>query len=186
MRSKQTCRASLRRLRRSLSEGTRREAEARIFENLEALRTEQLALRIGVYAALGSEVSVWRWAQHIYEATGLCAWPIVTRDTLHFCWASPRDLKLGFRGIREPDHTAERAELATLDMLVVPGLGFSSNGGRLGQGGGFYDRALTPGRPALVVGVCFEAQLMEDIPMNEYDQPMDYIVTGSRTLHCQP
>ena len=110
----------------------------------------------------------------------------MTQNTLHFCWASPKDLKRGFRGIREPDHRAERADLASLDMLIVPGLGFGFTGARLGQGGGFYDRALTPGRPALVVGVCFEAQLREDIPMSEHDQRMDYLVTGSRTLHCLP
>ena len=186
MQSKQTHRKALRRLRRGLSERARREAEARIFQNLEVLRAAEGARRVGVYAAVGSEVSVWRWAEHVYRTTGRCAWPIVTQDALHFCWSSPTNLKAGFRGIREPDHEAQRAEVTTLDILVVPGLGFGSRGARLGQGGGFYDRALASGRPTLVVGVCFEAQLREDIPMSEHDQPVDYLVTESRTVCCRP
>jgi 5-formyltetrahydrofolate cyclo-ligase len=64
------------------------------------------------------------------------------------------------------------------DMVVVPGLAFTVDGHRLGQGGGWYDRFL-PRRRAdcTTIGVCFAPQLVDNLPTDEHDVTLDAIVT---------
>lgn len=66
------------------------------------------------------------------------------------------------------------------DVLVVPMVGFDRRGYRLGYGGGFYDRtleALRAKRPTLAVGFAFSAQEMVEVPIDQYDQRLDLLVT---------
>ncbi|WP_281983913.1 5-formyltetrahydrofolate cyclo-ligase [Thalassorhabdomicrobium marinisediminis] len=68
----------------------------------------------------------------------------------------------------------------TPEILIVPLLAFSRAGGRLGYGGGFYDRTLEQLRaqkPTLAVGFAYAAQEMPDLPLEPTDQPLDLIVT---------
>lgn len=65
-----------------------------------------------------------------------------------------------------------------LDAVLVPGLAFDLAGGRLGRGGGHYDRFLLRCRPdCLRIGVCFEGQLVGTVPIDPWDQPVDAVVT---------
>lgn len=72
-----------------------------------------------------------------------------------------------------------------LSLVLVPGLAFDASRGRLGRGAGFYDRWLGAlderNRPA-VVGVCFDAQLVDDVPMDAHDVRMDIVVTDARVV----
>ncbi|WP_264210267.1 5-formyltetrahydrofolate cyclo-ligase [Leisingera thetidis] len=71
------------------------------------------------------------------------------------------------------------------EILVVPLVAFDTRGGRLGYGGGFYDRTLEllrGKRAALAIGFAFDAQEAEDLPLEPTDQPLDMIVTESRIL----
>ena len=65
-----------------------------------------------------------------------------------------------------------------VDVVVVPGLAFTADGHRLGQGGGWYDRFLVrvPER-VLVVGVGFAEQLVAELPIEPHDVPLDAIIT---------
>jgi 5-formyltetrahydrofolate cyclo-ligase len=67
------------------------------------------------------------------------------------------------------------------DAVLVPGLGFDVNGGRLGRGGGFYDRLLAAGT-ACRVGVAFECQVVEALPLEPHDRRMEFIITEQRVL----
>jgi len=73
----------------------------------------------------------------------------------------------------------------SLDLIIVPGLGFDTKGGRLGRGKGYYDQFLSKciaasqqkGLPIpYLMAVCFNNQIVDDIPMLEYDQRMDEVV----------
>ncbi|HEU4699069.1 MAG TPA: 5-formyltetrahydrofolate cyclo-ligase [Gemmatimonadales bacterium] len=65
-----------------------------------------------------------------------------------------------------------------VDLFVVPGVAFDRAGGRLGFGRGYYDRLLAGARPdAVRVGLAFEAQLVERVPTDPYDVPMDLVIT---------
>jgi 5-formyltetrahydrofolate cyclo-ligase len=81
---------------------------------------------------------------------------------------------------------------ATLDwqepaVLIVPLVAFDRAGGRLGYGGGFYDRTLAGLRargPVLAVGFAFAAQEAEALPLEPTDQPLDLIVTDREVITC--
>ncbi len=88
-------------------------------------------------------------------------------------------LRTGAYGIREPDPAiAARADLSLLDAVLLPGVAFDTSGGRLGYGGGYYDRflpALT-NRP-LLIGLGFSLQVIERVPREAHDWPLDYLAT---------
>ena len=80
--------------------------------------------------------------------------------------------------LREPaDSSMVRLDQA--DLLLVPGLAFTSAGARLGRGGGFYDRALATvvDRPTLI-GVCFSFQVVPDISMESHDRWMQRVLSA--------
>jgi 5-formyltetrahydrofolate cyclo-ligase len=80
-------------------------------------------------------------------------------------------------GIREPaDNTA--FDLEKIDLVVVPGVGFGPGGGRLGRGGGYYDRFLTqPGLSATACGFGLVEQWVEDLPVLDHDARLNMLVT---------
>lgn len=86
-------------------------------------------------------------------------------------------LRTGRYGIPEP---AAPVPAAALDLILVPGTAFDLHGGRLGRGGGFYDRILAAHPSAVPVGLCFERQLTDRLPAEPHDRPMAWIVTESR------
>ena len=63
------------------------------------------------------------------------------------------------------------------DLVTIPGFGFDRNGGRLGRGKGFYDRWLAAHPETLRLGVCFDFQVVESVPMEPHDCRMDFVVT---------
>jgi 5-formyltetrahydrofolate cyclo-ligase len=70
-------------------------------------------------------------------------------------------------------------------FALVPGVGFDLRGVRLGRGGGFYDRALATLRgsgPVLTVGLAFEVQVVERLPRESWDQPVDLLATERRVI----
>ncbi|WP_226781780.1 5-formyltetrahydrofolate cyclo-ligase [Oceaniglobus trochenteri] len=76
-------------------------------------------------------------------------------------------------------------EWMTPEILIVPLVAFSRGGGRLGYGGGFYDRTLETlraARPTLAIGFAFAAQETDDLPLEPTDQPLDLIVTEEGVL----
>ena len=101
-------------------------------------------------------------------------------------WEAGRALVTLGRPPAQPDGEAKGAEsLKEADLIVIPALAASVDGTRLGQGGGWYDRALmhrSPGVP--VVAVVFDDEVLEPgiIPAEPHDVPVDAIVTPTRTI----
>lgn len=86
-------------------------------------------------------------------------------------------------GMLEPAANLPVVSPAALDLILVPGVAFDRRGGRLGFGGGYYDRLL-PTTPALRVGVTYDECLADALPCAEHDQRMDWVVTPSHEIHC--
>ena len=98
--------------------------------------------------------------------------------------ASPFDLQSGQWGLREPAADPARAVAPdAIDLILVPGVAFTRAGARLGRGGGFYDRLLS-GLPsgACKIGVCFDAQVLAELPTEHHDQHVDFVATESGIL----
>jgi len=74
-----------------------------------------------------------------------------------------------------PEKTVRPEEL---DFVMVPGVGFDRQGGRMGNGQGYYDRLLQSVRPdCTLVGVCYESQLFEELALAPHDVPLHKVVT---------
>lgn len=88
-------------------------------------------------------------------------------------------------GVREPG-AGMPVDAADLDCVLVPGLAFDGAGGRLGRGGGFFDRLLEAGAPrAWLCGVCFDVQVVDCVPTEAHDARMDAIATEERLVICR-
>lgn len=82
------------------------------------------------------------------------------------------------RGPWEPPAIAPALPLEAQDVVLVPGLGFDRHGGRIGRGGGCYDRTFPPGvRGPTLVALAFAWQVIDRVPAGPHDRRMDAIVT---------
>jgi 5-formyltetrahydrofolate cyclo-ligase len=110
-------------------------------------------------------------------------WTQERRLTFHRVY-SFSDLVPGPFGLLEPNPKNEEADLGSLNVMFIPGLAFDVKGFRLGYGGGFYDRVLKE-TSALKVGVCYSFQLVESLPVEPHDVPVDLILTEDGIIQCQ-
>jgi 5-formyltetrahydrofolate cyclo-ligase len=90
-------------------------------------------------------------------------------------------------GFFEPSPGAPLAPNASLDVIVAPALALCLDGTRLGYGAGYYDRAIGAQRPpALVIGVCFQGELLAELPRATHDEAVDWIVTDELSQAREP
>ena len=95
-------------------------------------------------------------------------------------------LRPGAYGILEPPPD-EPSRPEDIDLALVPAVGLDRGGARLGRGAGYYDRFLTSaGFKAVRVGVGFQSQLVDRVPRDEHDMPVEIIVTANETLRPGP
>lgn len=87
----------------------------------------------------------------------------------------------GRYGIPAPDGPAIPPE--DIDLIVVPGLAFDRSCHRLGQGGGYYDRYLS-GCRAVTIGLAFELQMVDELPREAHDIPLDFVATDAALYQC--
>ena len=80
-------------------------------------------------------------------------------------------------GVPEPIGSEIPAAAEDISTIVLPMLGFDRNGGRIGYGAGYYDRFLSKNRNLRKIGIAFACQEFEDLPVDENDIRMDYIIT---------
>lgn len=93
-------------------------------------------------------------------------------------WRSPQqDLTVGVYGIREPADE-DPWPVGRIDFLVVPALAYDRRGNRLGRGKGCYDRFLAQrGLRAVRCGLAFDEQIVEELPVEANDYPVEILVT---------
>jgi 5-formyltetrahydrofolate cyclo-ligase len=97
--------------------------------------------------------------------------------------SSESELEPGRLGVREPTNAADLVAVEKIDLFVVPGLGFSRDGKRLGRGGGYYDATLKAAlERSRRVGLAFSDQVVDEIPINLDDVVMDLVVTEAESL----
>jgi 5-formyltetrahydrofolate cyclo-ligase len=171
--------------RRALDPVVARAADAAIRRRLAALLAALAPASVGLYAALPGEVDVDAVLDRLRDEMAVpAALPRVTGPgamAFHAVEAMPpRPAASRLRGlppIREPDPARPRLDPA---LVVVPGLAFDRRGGRLGHGGGFYDRWLAAHADVTAVGVCRAADLVRRVPRAPHDLPVDVVVTEDR------
>ena len=132
---------------------------------------------IALYAATGSEISL--SGLHDLLPGIQLAYPLcLPHCQLSFHLVTqPEQLTPGMSGIPEPDPLKhETISLADIDLILCPGLAFGIDGSRLGQGGGYYDRALEH-FTGTTCGVTMASQIAPSIPHDDHDIHMDYLAS---------
>lgn len=140
--------------------------------------------RLVLYAALPDELPTGPLYEIARASGKILLWPrMAGRGRLEFApcrrW---EDLIPERYGVLVPPPERDSVELGPEDLLLVPGVAFDLRGGRLGRGGGYFDRALGEigeGGP-LFLGVGFEFQLVEEVPREPHDRAVDAVLTERR------
>lgn len=144
---------------------------------LNDLHVIQQHLVIGVFAPIEKEP---KWFLDMDEAIEeLTAYPAYAIDEMVFRLAQKAELEINQDfgvGILGPRLSAK---VVSPKIIIVPGLGFTSDGKRLGRGKGFYDRYLQDST-VVKIGIGFEMQIEQDIPTDPHDVKMDFVVTDQK------
>ncbi|MEX1176860.1 MAG: 5-formyltetrahydrofolate cyclo-ligase [Nitriliruptor sp.] len=177
--------AALRRATRAARDGLtgieRATASAAAVARLRRLPELRRARVVALYAAHGSELDLTDLTAWLRSRGVTTALPRVEGAELTLVEAGPNTpLASGYRGVREP--TGRPIHATAVDTVVLPGLAFDPVGGRLGQGGGHYDRLLGQVGDAVTrIGVGFACQLVPRVPREVHDAPVDIVVTDRAT-----
>lgn len=167
------------------------ELDRNIVQNLQKLICSWQHTPLAAYMALPKEpnlIALLRKA--IYQNRELYI-PRYVSETRSYEMVLIRDLDAqlqpGKYGILEPKPSLTGAQppfSAPLNWIwLVPAIAFDPKGNRLGRGAGFYDRLLQ-GANGVKIGVAYECQLVDAIPSQDHDIPMDYVVTETHVRNC--
>ncbi|MFA5166972.1 MAG: 5-formyltetrahydrofolate cyclo-ligase [Candidatus Omnitrophota bacterium] len=88
-----------------------------------------------------------------------------------------KDLKKGTYNIMEPKAFCEKRPVSQMDIIITPGVAFDKSGGRLGRGGGYYDRLFRKAGKVVKIGLCFREQIVKKVPMKAHDVRVDRVIT---------
>ncbi len=184
---KRALRSELIAARARLDQEERAQRSQAVADRLDALPGFSAARTVALYAPLGTEVDSGAVARRVAARGGRVLYPrsVVGERRLVFCSCEPFELVKGPLGAGEPPPGAREVDLADIDCFVIPGVGYSEDGLRLGRGGGYYDVTLKRAARALRVGVAFDLQLRPTLPCEPHDVRLDAVVTEARTLRFQ-
>jgi 5-formyltetrahydrofolate cyclo-ligase len=185
-------------LRREIRERRRTIPAAERIAAAEALAKRLLALpcmpargHVAGYWAVDGEIGLHAWQLGLPSSVTYCL-PVLQGDRLRFApWRPGAALVSNRYGIPEPD-IAQGDLLGADDMalVVAPLVGFDAAGGRLGMGGGWYDRSFAfrqrQSAPPWLVGAGFAAQQVPALPVEDWDVAVDAICTEQATLYPEP
>lgn len=183
---KDELRAKMREMRRNLPADEVTEKSAVIARSLLGISAVKDARTVCVYLSALKEPDTRGIIGALLSAGKRVAVPVTDEEnvTLSLSYIdNASELARGAYGIYEPT-VIRRADENDIDVIVTPGLAFDKRGGRMGFGKGYYDR-LFEKTDTLRIALCYDFQLLDKIPTEPHDAPMDIIVTEKRVLVIQ-
>ncbi|WP_462380726.1 5-formyltetrahydrofolate cyclo-ligase [Pseudomonas sp. Marseille-QA0892] len=195
--SRAELRRQLRKARRALSPAAQRHASKKVYRRLSQHPTFRRTRHVAFYLANDGEIDIRPLlleAQRRGKATYLPvlkAWPR-TRMAFQRIRPGEKMVRNRFR-IQEPrPQPAMQRKTWALGLILLPLVGFDAHGGRLGMGGGFYDRSLAfkQARRAqckpVLLGVAHGCQRVDRLPVSSWDVPLDATVTDDGWYRADP
>ena len=176
MMDKKSLRAHIRRQKLELSEETILSASENLTAQFLAHPLYQKANTIYGYLPYNQEVRTWALLEQALKDGKTVAVPKVCGDEMRFIVMTDLSrVASGYAGIPEPVEDGPVANDPE-GLVLMPGMVFDKQGHRIGYGGGFYDRFLAaePNHPT--IALCYEFQLLEHIPTEEFDIPVDCVL----------
>jgi len=168
-------------LKAQKEEARRRKSDV-IRRNLFRLAVFRKAKTVLCYVALPYEVGTRRVIERMLEAGKRVLVPRVVRRSLALSELKDpdQDLAPGAFGVLEPlPHARRPVGVKQIDLVLVPGLAFDRQGHRLGHGLGYFDRLLARlPKTTSRVGVCFDFQLLDRLPVHAHDQAVHAVLSA--------
>ena len=180
---KNEIRYKMKKLRVIMPEETRKTAAQEVFDRLEKTAAFLMAERIMMYHSLPDELHThdflrkWAGIKRFYL-------PRINGVDLEVLPYDESRLELGTFHIEEPTGN-DSINPSEIEMVIVPAVAYDRNGKRLGRGKGFYDRFLKQTK-ATKVGIGYEFQLLDELPVEPHDVAMDMIITQYTTIIIKP
>lgn len=137
---------------------------------------------IGAFAPFQQEPD-WHleWNNEWHDRT---AFPAIENEKMIFRLARMSDLKNKNDFGPKIMGPAEDKPLIWPAIVLIPALAFDERGHRLGRGKGFYDRTFEARNDVVKIGVAFDSQITDQLPIEAHDVKMDFIVTEKRIINC--
>lgn len=173
---KRELRKKIKAMKQILLESEKREAAERAFARLENAAAFMMANHILMYHSLPDELSThsflkkWSDRKHFYL-------PRVNGVNLDILPYDESRLELGAFHIEEPTGNSIY-DIDDIELIIVPAIAYDRKGNRLGRGKGFYDRLLNETK-ATKIGIAYEFQIVDEVPVESHDVPMDIVISPS-------
>jgi 5-formyltetrahydrofolate cyclo-ligase len=171
----------------------RAERSRRVVAQVLALPEFRQAASLAAFVGVRTEVSTEELIARCLELGKRVALPHVAGGEIELVEIRDlAELSSGPYGLRQPSAALaadpdRRADLSRLDLLLIPGVAFDRSGGRLGHGKGYYDRLLRRvTSQAVRVGLAFECQVVDEVPMRPTDERVAVLVTEEAVYRFNP
>ena len=179
-------------LRDGLTDSDREEKSALIQEKILAFKEVETARNIFIYANFRSEVETMALIAELMKKKKIISIPKTytaenRMDAIRIEDLTA-DLTPGYCDIPEPKEElleSNVTEPQNIDIVILPGSVFDERGGRMGYGGGYYDRFVEKIPFAIRIGLAFEEQVVNEVPLQPHDELVDFIVTEKRIIEIE-
>lgn len=172
-------RRKIKNLRLMLTELEKERAAEDVFSQLEHTAAFMLADHILMYHSLPDELPTRKFLEKWNSKKNFYL-PRVNGVNLEILPYDASRLELGAFHIEEPIGD-EIIDPDAIELMVIPAVAYDKKGNRLGRGKGFYDRLLQNSK-AHKIGIGYEFQLLEELPVETHDVPVDMIITQKTTI----
>jgi 5-formyltetrahydrofolate cyclo-ligase len=172
--SKSLIRKSIKAQQRAMSMAEMERQSVAVQQKLESLPQFINAKTVLLFWSLPYEISIHSFIEKWAKEKTILLPVLINNDILLRRFSGVEHLSTGLFNIQEPVSN-DFTDFDSIDLAIIPGLAFSPDGSRLGRGKGFYDRLL-PKINAPKIAVCFDFQLLDTLPTDEWDVKMDAIV----------
>lgn len=175
---KKQLRRKIRAIRRALDKEEASRGSAIVCEKIMATPEFKTAKSVAAYLAFDNEVDLTLLIGESFGKHRLFCPRIIDKQLMEYREiTSWDDLEEGRFGILEPKPTLPLASPKDIDLILVPAIAFDRKGNRLGLGAGYYDRYLSQ-TAAFKLGVGYDFQIVNSIPVEAHDHPLDGVISG--------
>jgi 5,10-methenyltetrahydrofolate synthetase len=171
---KKDLRAQIKTLKKQHNSTQLKEQSEQILEKLEKDAAFIQAKRIMLYCSLPDEVQTHAFLEKWREEKVIILPTVVGDDIIPVELSKGTKFNIGDFNIPEPQNEPYQGDY---DLIIVPGVAFDKSGNRIGRGKGYYDRFLCQHLEVKRIGICFDFQLVDEVPTEPTDIKMDKIIS---------
>jgi len=179
---KKLIRSKMLAMRRNMSKEEVESRSLSVMKNMDKIILESKPQSILLYVPINNEVDIIPLARDLYYKKKDLVFPkIIDRQRIepYIIRDFFRDFKKGAFNIPEPDTVPYTGHI---DIAFVPGVAYDRKGNRVGYGKSFFDRFICDAKVGKIIGVCYDFQLIDSVPDEIHDCPVEQVVCESSIL----